>query len=179
MKKFLLTAVCAIGCSSLFADTESYLYWMIGNEPYVYGAGGSVSSLSGYKVQVYGGGLADDKLLNLYYAPDGTGTPDVKEMAAGDAQGWGLYAVVPDTLDASASIFVELLNAADDKFMGIANLGTFGDLSNYIASFSGMDTPVVSAKTINSFTIPEPTSGLLMLFGCAALALRRRKMIKA
>lgn len=174
MKKLLLTAVCAIGCSSLFAD--SYLYWMIGDSPYVYGAGTTVSSLGDYKVQVYGGGLEADKLLNLYYAPDGTSQGT--SMAAGDAQGWGLYAAVSG-LDDSASIFVELLNAADNKFMGIANLGTVGDLSNYIASFSGMDTPVVSAKAINSFTIPEPTSGLLMLFGCAALALRRRKMIKA
>lgn len=177
MKKFLLTAVCTIGCSSLFADTESYLYWMIGDNPYVYGAGTTVSSLGDYKVQVYGGGLAEENLLNLYYAPDGTGASDVNEMSAGDAQGWGLYAAVPVNLGDSASIFVELLNAGGD-FMGIANLGTVGELSSYIASFSGMDTPVVSAKTINSFTIPEPTSGLLMLFGCAALALRRRKMIK-
>ena len=176
MKKFLLTAVCAIGCSSLFAD--SYLYWMIGDSPYVYGAGTTVSSLGDYKVQVYGGGLEADKLLNLYYSPDGTGAPDVKEMSAEDAQGWGLYAAVSG-LDDSASIFVELLNAADNKFMGIANLGTVGELSSYIASFSGMDTPILDPKTISSFTIPEPTSGLLMLFGCAALALRRRKMIKA
>lgn len=172
MKKFLLTAVCAIGCSSLFAD--SYLYWMIGNNPYVYGEGGNVADLSGYTAKVYVEGSGT--LLNLYYSPESTGAAD-NPVAATDAQVFGLYASVAE-LPPSASILVELLNGSGD-FAGIANLGTVSGLSSYIASFSGMDTPVLDPKTISSFTIPEPTSGLLMLFGCAALALRRRKMIKA
>ena len=173
MKKFLLTAVCAIGCSSLFAD--SYLYWMIGDNPYVYGAGGKVADLSGYTAKVYQEGNPD-AILNLYYTPESTGAAD-NPVAATDAQVFGLYASVAE-LPPSASILVELLNGSGD-FAGIANLGTVSGLSSYIASFSGMDTPVLDPKTISSFTIPEPTSGLLMLFGCAAFALRRRKMIKA
>lgn len=178
MKKFLLTAVCAIGCSSLFADTDSYLFWMIGDNPYVYGAGGKVENLSGYTAKVYVEGQPDN-LLSLYYTPE-SGTPisqPAQPVAATAAQGFGLYASVAG-LDTTASILVELLNGSG-AFAGIANLGTVGELSSYIASFSGMDTPVLDPKTISSFTIPEPTSGLLLLFGCAALALRRRKMIKA
>lgn len=183
MKKLILTVVCALGCSALLAeaDTDSFLYWMVGDSINAMGTPVSGSDLANYKVRLIAVDQAGNKYLNLYGDLSDLETT-AKSVTAADATGpVGLYAGVGD-LDPSMSIFMELLNSKDKdnvKFAGIANLGTVASLSQYIASMSGMSDPVAAAKSVSSFVIPEPTSGLLMLFGCAALALRRRKMIKA
>lgn len=164
MKKLVLSAFCALGCAALFAgDGDSLLYWMIGDNPYIYGGG----SVSDYSVRV---GVSGGTYLNLYgepgYSPAGTSAD------ASSAQWMGLYAGVGE-LDSSAAIFVELYNGEGGQYGGIANIGTVGSLASYITAGSGMADPI-DPKVISSFVIPEPTSGLLMLLGVAALSLRRK-----
>lgn len=167
MKKLVLSALCALGCAALFAaDDSSLLYWMIGNNPAIYG-GGSVSE---YSVRVGVSGMPG--YLNLYGEPGdfnyGTSIAD-----ASSAQWMGLYADISDYVDdPSAAIFVELYNEGG-KYGGIARIGTVESLASYITAGSGM-AGQVDPKVVSSFAMPEPTSGLLMLLGVAALSLRRK-----
>ena len=177
MKKLSFAFALLISCATLSAaTTDSLLYWMIGDSINTMKGPVSGADLAGYKVKLGYNIGEGNTYLNLY---GDLSDLDVtaKEVGANDATGpLGLYAGVGELSD-STSIFVELLNL-NDEFAGVRNLGTVGSLSQYIASMSGMTDPVTKAIVADLFTIPEPTSGLLMLLGCAALALRRRKMLK-
>ena len=48
--------------------------------------------------------------------------------------------------------------------------------SDFIPSFSGVNTALGSGTGGSYTSVPEPTSGLLMLVGLGALALRRRRL---
>lgn len=166
MKKLVLSALCALGCAALFAANpdDSLLYWMIGNNPSIYGGG----SVSDYSVRVGASGMTDPLFL---YGEPGYSAAE-QPINASLAQGIGLYAGVGE-LDPSAAIFVELYNGEGGQYGGIANIGTVGSLASYITAGSGM-ADQIDPKVISSFVIPEPTSGLLMLLGVAALSLRRK-----
>lgn len=54
---------------------------------------------------------------------------------------------------------------------------SYETLSSYVKSSSGSQVGGKAFDAWNILTVPEPTSGLLALFGCAALALRRKKIL--
>ena len=80
----------------------------------------------------------------------------------------------------SLSFFVELYNDAG-QWVGQTTPQSYDSLvssgaisSGLNPSFTGMNSAVGAGSS--SYAIPEPTSGLLMLGGLGALALRRRKV---
>ena len=167
MKK-ILSVLVVFGALTAAAD-DSYLYWMVGNT-------GDYSSYTTVKVH----DLTSGEYLNIY---TGSGTL-IGAAAVGVAEetvtryndlGRGLYA----SLGANptyASYVVELWN--DSGFLAQSSELSYSEaLANYIVHNNSMTLP--TAWVASSFAIPEPNSAMLLLLGCAALGLRRRRQLKA
>lgn len=168
MKKAFL-AMAILGAMAASA-ADSYLYWMVGDDApsYSYARVRDLadSSESGY-LTLYDSG---------YQALSGGTKADKTTIT--EAQEWGdsLLAGLLST-DLTKSYIVELYNERGN-FVAQSSAITGSALANYIASGS-MAPAMGGAWAASSFAIPEPSSGLLMLVGCAVLGLRRRKQKNA
>lgn len=167
MKKALFV-VALIGSMVASADTDSYLYWMVGDGAPAYTTA-KIRDISGA-----------DAYLTSYYSPGGTvigtdGTVVPKSVVDAQATwGDGMYAAV-DSNNLPQTFIVELWNG--DSFAGQSTMSQSAAMQ-YIYG-GGMSMPSLSPATFSSFSIPEPSSGLLMLVGCAVLGLRRRRQKNA
>ena len=165
----LLTAATVAIVAQVAAAEDSYLYWMV--DPNVtYSTGGTVDFA--YARVNFGGTL--DQLtgtvdggtwLTMYSGGVATDANAMKKtVATGGATQWG---VVPS--GSTASFIFELYN---DTY-GV--VGWSEILASALANNLGTaSSPASSAYTLSQ-VVPEPTSGLLMLFGLAGLALRRKR----
>ena len=175
MKKFILSALMALTCGALFAaDTDMYLFWMIGNAESIGGQTASaLVSQGGYTARLSVSG-SDGTYLNLYsdeLVPL-SGNPTV---SLGDVVNWDTAAAVGGY--EASSFFVEILNSGEVAFK--SETKSYADLTAYLSSMKDMAQPG-DTYAFGGFTaVPEPTSGLLLLLGVAGLALRRKKMQKA
>ena len=157
-KAFLILSL--LGSLVASAD-DSYLYWMID----------TTADFAYAKIRADG----SDTYLNVY---DGTFTalsesPMVTKADYLDAKDWGdgFYAAVSGSVP--STFIVELWNA-ENAYVGFSSVSSSGHIYS-----GGMGLPAATAATASSFAIPEPSSGLLMLVGCAVLGLRRRKQKNA
>lgn len=83
---------------------------------------------------------------------------------------YGFYMVVIDGDNALVSDLISAsAQAADTSDVSFANPGTWSK-----NAFSGADTSFSSAGWYSTSSVPEPTSGLLLLLGMAGLALKRK-----
>ena len=159
----ILGALCATA-------EDSYLYWMVGDTtPYVAG-----TDYTTIRVK------SDQGYLNLY-APDastatGLTTESRESITSAQADQGAFYAQLASGTTYS-SFVVELLN--DSGFVAQSSTLSYDAAlaEYYIATANSMRLPTAWAAT--SFAIPEPNSAMLLLLGCAALGLRRRRQVKA
>jgi len=171
MKKVLSIAV-LLGAMS--ASAESYLYWMVGDT--------GNFSYDNAQVRVFNDGEPID-YLSLYYA-DGTAVGDTKVSAkyAETAQKaeLGLYAKLGSLLGEDYYYIIELRNDDGAFVAQSGELSYSAALNNIVDSGLGIPSggtgwdPTSGGGTYN---VPEPTSGIMMLLGVAALALRRRRRV--
>ncbi len=156
MKKVLLLAAVAVGVLSGSADT---LYWQVGDSGYT-GTDAAYASL---------------------FAKTDSGTVTLIDGAydfTGD-EGTGPFASdLGESTGATYSFFVELYNSSlDTVFVGeSANYDTL--VSSGYVSTSGISTPTYATSSwaaVRTGSVPEPTSGVLLLVGAGMLALRRRR----
>lgn len=167
--KRALSVLLILGALTAAAE-DSYLYWMIGDtSPYTTAAGDNQYTTVRFR--------ADDNEYLTILAPDGK-TELGKSISADEINsvknnGGALYANLGSNPSYS-SFVVELLN--DSGFVAKSETISYSEaLANYyIQTANSMALPTAWAAT--SFAIPEPNSGLLMLLGCAALGLRRRRL---
>ena len=160
MKKLFVLALLSVAFNAM--ATDQYIYWMVGDN----------ATLDGQKLAentYYAKVKADGSYLNFYASPDAG--VDYGEWATVDTTfNMPTFAGKFETLP--TSFIVELYNSqsiADGSWVGQATL-------NWDPSYitSGGRTIADYATVAQFQSIPEPTSGLLLLLGVAGLALRRK-----
>ena len=140
------------------AAVDSYLYWMADDD--ITWDGTSTSVEYSYVRVSYGGNY-----LSPYVDGEKVGTAMTKAGATSGASYWGDIAAYA----AGNEFLFELYNASYEK---VGWLSVIDDMSTHI--FGPDSKGVPTAYTLTS-VVPEPTSGILSLFGLAVLALRRRR----
>ena len=169
INKLLIAATVAI-VAQVAAAEDSYLYWMV-DQNVAYSTGGNVEFA--YARVNFGGTLNEASgavdggtWLTMYSGGTSTGATAMNStVATGGATQWG---VVQGYTSTDSFIF-ELYNES----YGVVgwNSVTASDLAKFLGTAS---TPASGSYMLTQ-VVPEPTSGLLMLFGLAGLALRRKR----
>jgi len=184
MKKTIIGVLLALGTLALQAD-DSYIYWL---QDTATGSGVDVGgtytarlvAFEGTSEWVYGGGT----YLTLYKAGEG-GTPNVSTGYASsqvnllDGGNTPRYANITAATGSSGwTYFIELFNEQGSIFARSSEGLSSANASAYVyTSNTGMSVPAngFSAPTFVAASVPEPTSGLMLLIGSALLALRRKR----
>jgi len=156
MKKLTLMLLAIAAFATVKAE-DSYLYWMI--------SGSSVPEFSYATLYVDQGGGNVVALTGPL-----TGVGDGETQTSLDAR---YTAISPSS--AGYSYFVELLNA-DLETTHTSALFGYDQFASSV--YTPPATPATTAYNVGSFSstsIPEPTSGLLMLMGMGLLGLKRKR----
>ena len=187
MKKQVLAVLAGLVGGAVFAtdvsDRDSYLYWAIDPEAQIQNFDGSKQEIKdSYSVRI---GAVDSSgitsYLNLYgdatdSGPILSGDGQAAGIGAFDLKGGGMFAGVGGY--SSSSFFIEILNDSGN-IIGHSETYAYAALAQYISSMKGAALPAAGAWMPAAYVAPEPSSGLLLLFGLAGLALRRRKQAVA
>ena len=166
--KRLLSVLLVFGATVAAAE-DSYLYWMVGDA-----ADGLTYDT--VKVQV-NSGTGAGTYLNIYTENGGGLSQSVPKTTVDNYEslGSGFYAFLGSD-PTYGSFVIELWN--DSTFVAQSeDLPLSTALANYIVTNNSMTLP--QAWVPQSFAIPEPNSAMLLLIGCAALGLRRRRERRA
>lgn len=172
MKKLLFVLAASLIVGSVSA---SELYWMMGPS-------GSADELVDGKYVTkasspYGTDDVDYTWSTMNIYANGLEGDKIMSISAGDLyDNYGYGKIVNfDSYSAVESFVIELVDANRTE-NAIANVAAT-ELLHHI-SIDNMNPPSAGAYQFSGFTtqaVPEPTTGLLMLFGLAGLALRRRR----
>lgn len=162
VKKFIPVVALVLASNGAFAE-DSYLYWMVGTTV--------KNTLSDTAVAWDTARVSADGTYLTWYtgAGESSGFQSVGQLSGGGSADlyWGKF-------DSTAQTFLfELLQGSD--VVG-TRTETYAALSALGAIWTGSDTSPSGATVYTlAGVVPEPTSGLLMLFGLAGLALRRKR----
>lgn len=181
MRAYILSvSILLMSIASFGADTSSYLYWMVGTEAnsYEYGA---------VKIHAIAntGASTGDYYLDLY-AGNGTliGEGDAgvaeKYITSSQSANQGYYALLSAADYKNYTYVIELFNDSAFVAQSFPDL-TSATIDAYVAttqSSTGIQELVTAWKP-TTYAVPEPNSALLLLLGCAGLALRRRRLMHA
>ena len=176
---FLLLAFAAAAARPLFGEA---LWWVVGDlddvsvsvegesSPWTATQVGGIDSI---RVRVYD----TESYLDFYYQDQG-GSYVVQSGADSAAVPGGGWISLGDYADPAYSFMIELGNWNDGAWTVRAEAQvTYNTLNGHI-SVSPLDNPGYTPYNVATevFTaVPEPSSGILFLFGTMLLALRRRR----
>lgn len=173
MKKLAFAVLGVLSACALRAE-DSYLYWMIGSEAAAsFATEMGVSSLEGYTAKLWSD--AGNEYLNLYPVSASAPALTVTSVDAVGAQLAGVVASLGGS--PSGSFFVELWNSSG--LQGRSQEYTYQSLQDYIGTVKFTSSwPKNAFALVGGFrAVPEPSSGLMLLIGLSALALRRKKRV--
>ena len=191
MKRLLLMAFAALLAFASFAEAESdvlWLYWTVDATVDQKREGESVE-FYGANLYVVEDGSAEGRLVSTKWANDKTTTlSGANEFGQGDqACGQCLMSDITG-VGIGAQFYVELLGASQETVgWWTGEYMTMEELASAHEALTGMVAGLQTGEPFhhvhggewvaNRFsTVPEPTSGLLVLIGAALMALRRRKV---
>lgn len=148
------------------AAEDSYLYWMVGN---------AADGLTYDTVKIKADGATP--YLQICDSDGSLGDSVTKDQASNyETINGGLFAYLGSN-PSYGSFVIELYN--DSTFIAQSeSLSMSAALANYITQNNSMAN-LSAAWAPVSFAIPEPNSAMLILIGCAALGLRRRRRLVA
>ena len=176
MKK--LIALVAL-TAALGVHADSYLYWMVGDSVLMKSGETTTEGFSGYACAAVGvlnktSGKSEG-YLSLY------GSDQSSLQSQIGSKGGQFFANLANYATNGYSFYIELFNDQVESVGRSETMLSYGEALAYATSF-GVSTPSLTPWAPTSFTtaaVPEPSSALLMLLGCAGLALKRKKQAKA
>ena len=172
----LAVALCVFGARA----EDSYMYWMI--DDYLTLDGNKLDVGSGSysaKVAAYSGdpSMSSPEYMILAFAANDGSMSTVGQSVNFGSDGIAFYSAFSNNFTGDDwNYYVEIYSADNligrsDEHTTYANAQT----ARYIRSANLVPNIFMTVSSFSS-PVPEPTSGLLMLIGSAALALRRRKI---
>ena len=167
MKKLFILAALSVALNA--SADDQFIYWMIGEGATL---DGNALESGDYYAKV-STGYGSGNYLNLYDSPDATsdGYGEVYTVNYNSTYGsWETFAGFASEDNIPAKLFVELYADSDCK-----NWIGGGDLEYTIGNITGGGMGHADVAVATTFqSVPEPTSGMLLLLGVAGLALRRK-----
>lgn len=153
MKKLITLA--AMMMTAMFAKADTYLYWT---------------------VDMTGSNITGAQYAKLYASNDGstyTSISSYYEIGSVNAA----QSTIAGGVSASpyTNYLVALYNDALNQIAVSGNASSYGDImqNTWNAAEAGTKPPS-TPYSFSGFVVPEPTSGMMILLGVAALALKRR-----
>lgn len=164
----IVVAFAAVLAANTALAVDSYLYWMA-SDTVTNPLGGDTVDYTYARVNYGGsvdeaGNVTGGTWLSPYVNGEKQGTAMTKAGVTAGPSYWGEIA----NYTSGTSFIFELFN---ESFEAVGWHTFSGDATQYL----GQSESQPKATYTLSQVVPEPTSGLLSLFGLAALALRRRK----
>ena len=171
-KKLAAVATVVLTANAAMAS-ESYLYWMIneaeGNDGVIAFNYATISMDNG------------SSYLSWYVGSEEVNTKVyVWDYEGASTLGYGtgrVFSYLNSDPSDTTTFLVELWGEEEgtEKVLGTQKL-TYDTVKNYIYSGTGRSGATPYVITGDFTAVPEPTSGLLMLLGVAALSLRRKRL---
>ena len=163
MKKILSFAIVALAA---FAVKAEYLYWQVDR------GDNNTSVDSTTYVKLWASETANDKFWS-------SGFSEKSGYVSADGGGYAQFDLSGDTTTNYQSYFVEYLTYDNSKYTTQGGYyGSWNDLKNagLLSSALTSSAAQLQAYTGGTYTsVPEPTSGLMLLMGMALVALKRKR----
>ena len=165
-RRMVAIAMMALGALAARA-TEEVIWWQVDDDPDVDTFHDGIKKASA---------LGADEARIVTSSGDYLVIPPPDQESLEVPMGGAWYAVLPESPE-GLSFMVELGNWENGEWVGIAysQSYTYAELlatSHIIQNWSGPD---VGPWVAESYAVPEPSSGILLLIGGGLLALRRKR----
>ena len=169
VRRMAAIGMMALGALAARATEEAVIWWQVPDD---------VTVKRFHQEDALASELGADEARIVTSAGDYLVIPPPDQESLKVPMGGAWYAVLPDSPE-GLSFMVELGNWENGEWVGIAHSQsyTYAQLQSYIIhEWSGPGAiPATEPWVAESYAVPEPSSGLLLLIGGGLLALRRKR----